>query len=325
MKKDFILIVVLVVFCEIKTFAQQGQTLNFNNNSNTAVALTNNIQLLDSFTIEAWIYPESKGDFYTLIGNKSLGIASPRYFLALNNYVTFNGKIVFETQNMTNVSVNSVAWNQWQYIALTWNGSLARKYINGVIQEMNDSINMNLQASSSPCYLGDIPAYFGNGNNLGNIDELRVWNYARTQSELQSEMFCELSQSQIGLTAYYQFNEGIAGSSHSGFNTLPDLLGNNNTGNLINFGLSGTSTNWLAPVGKAAIHFSQSIESCKGSEVQIGNNIYTTDGIYFDTPSSSNGCDSLITTNILNNLSGNISQNFSFCMGDIIVVGNSIY
>lgn len=325
MKKRLFQTVICLYLFTFCAFAQQGQTLNFNESANTNVSLSNNIQLLDSFTIETWIYPEMKGDFSTIIGNKSPGIASSGYFLAINNYGTSNGKIVFETQNMTNVSVNSVVWDQWQHIALTWNGNLARIYINGVLQQMNDSLNMNLVTSASPCYLGDIPAYVGNGNFKGNIDELRVWNYARSQQDIQNNMYCQLSQIPNSLTLYYQFNEGIAGGSNSSITTIPDLSNNNNTGNLANFALSGMITNWIAPGAVSNITAIQNITSCDGTSIVIGTHVYSSNGTFIDTLTASNGCDSVLTSTLTFQPISTSSQSFTICGGDSIVVGNSIY
>jgi len=52
------------------------------------------------------------------------------------------------------------------------------------------------------------------------IDEVRVWNTARTQQEIQENMNKELTGSETGLVAYYKINEG-SGS------TLTDSAGNN--------------------------------------------------------------------------------------------------
>lgn len=325
MKIKILLANLMMIFIFQNASAQQGQTLNFSNGANTNVSLANNIQLLDSFTIETWIFPELKGDFATIIGNKSPGIASPGYFLAINSYASNDGRIIFETQNATNASVNSVTWNQWQHIAITWNGNQVRMYINGVWQALNDSSYMNLQNSSSPCYLGDIPAYIGNGNFLGNMDELRVWNHARTQQEIIDNMYCQLGNNELGLTAYFQFNEGIANGSNVGVNTLPDLSGNSHTGTLNNFGLNGNVTNWLAPGAVNAIAATQSIETCDGNAITIGSNVYTTNGTYVDTLVSSNGCDSVVTTNLIFNTINTINQTFDICNGDSVVVGDSTY
>lgn len=325
MKKLVQLGVILLQIIAFKSIAQQGQALNFDFNLNSNVSLANNIQLLDSFTIEAWINPDSKSDFSTIIGNKSPGIASPGYFLAINNYASSDGKIIFETQNSTNATIANVIWNQWQHVAITWNGTLVRIYINGAIQQLNDSTNMNLQPSSTPCYLGDLPTYVGNGNYHGDMDELRVWNYAKSQQAIQADMFCQIHAPQQGLMAYYQFNEGVGYGNNAGINTLPDLSGNNNGGTLVNFVLAGPTTNWIAPGAVSNISFSQNILSCEGTQVIVGNNIYIADGTYADTLNAANGCDSVVISNIVFNPVSSYTQSFTICNGDSIIVGNSTY
>ena len=78
----------------------------------------------------------------------------------------------------------------------------------------------------------------------GEIDELRIWNTARTQTEIQANMNNELSI-ETGLVASYQFNQGIANGNNAGETTLNDASGNGNNGTLNNFALNGTSSNWV--------------------------------------------------------------------------------
>ena len=68
---------------------------------------------------------------------------------------------------------------------------------------------------------------------------MRIWNVARTQSEINSNMPNELSLPQSGLVAYYKFNQGIANGNNTSITTLIDEIGINN-GTLI-----GISSNWI--------------------------------------------------------------------------------
>ena len=319
MKQLFALLILVFEFTN--SFAQQGESLNFDYNANTAVQLSNNIQLTGSFTIEAWIFPIMKSDFATIIGNKSPGISSAGYFLAINNYGSTDAKIVFETQNTSAQSSLPINWSTWQHIAVTYNGNGLKMYLDGTAFTVVDSTAINLQSTANPCYLGDIPAYLGNGNYNGNLDELRIWNYERSESEIQSAMLCQLPLNQNGLMAYYQFNEGIANGTNGGVTTLPDLSGNNNNGALLNFTLSGTTGNWTAPGGVANITNVQTLTPCAGTQVIIGNNTYITDGIYVDTLFAGNGCDSIVTSSITFQPAINFSQNVSLCEGDTLMVG----
>ena len=81
-------------------------------------------------------------------------------------------------------------------------------YINGelVIQEsLTGTIAVN-----------DVPLSIG-ANNIGHreffdglLDEVRIWNVARTQEQIQSAMNTTLTGSEEGLVAYWNFDDGTA-------------------------------------------------------------------------------------------------------------------
>ncbi len=61
----------------------------------------------------------------------------------------------------------------------------------------------------------------------GGLDELRLWNVARTPSQLQAHMAAELSAIEPGLIGYWKFNEGTG-------TTAADDAGNGLTATLFN-------------------------------------------------------------------------------------------
>ena len=73
-----------------------------------------------------------------------------------------------------------------------------------------------------------------------------------------------------------------------------------------------------------SISFSQQENICEGSSFQIGNNIYSTSGIYIDTINFGN-CDSIITTNLLVLNSYHDTINYSICSGDNVLINNNYY
>ena len=64
---------------------------------------------------------------------------------------------------------------------------------------------------------------------------------------------------------------------------------------------------------------------CNGDSVVIGSNVYDTTGNYTDTLNASNGCDSIVYTNISIMPPIIWQQAFSICNGDSVVVGSSVY
>ena len=72
---------------------------------------------------------------------------------------------------------------------------------------------------------------------------------------------------------------------------------------------------------------SQSYIICNGLSIVVGVNTYDSSGIYYDTLSSFNGCDSVVVTDltVLSNSASIVSNNVTICDGDSLVVGSSIY
>ena len=64
---------------------------------------------------------------------------------------------------------------------------------------------------------------------------------------------------------------------------------------------------------------------CAGEQVQTGNSIYTASGIYSDTLPAMSGCDSVITTQLTVHPVPFTIIDTSFCVGDSLMVGSSVY
>jgi hypothetical protein len=70
---------------------------------------------------------------------------------------------------------------------------------------------------------------------------------------------------------------------------------------------------------------SQSYTICQGNSVTVGSNTYNQSGTYSDTLVGSNGCDSLVTTNLTVNPALTFSQSLTICSGQSVVVGSNTY
>ncbi|MEH6538409.1 MAG: LamG-like jellyroll fold domain-containing protein, partial [Psychroserpens sp.] len=117
-------------------------------------------------------------------------------------------------------------------------------YIDGVLQAVN-----TISPGAFPSVGNTQPFTIGQSNgNVGflnvKVDELRIWNRARTQTEIQANMNTELNTTP-GLVASYHFNEGVANGNNAGIITAIDASGNGNDGTLNNFALTGDTSNWV--------------------------------------------------------------------------------
>jgi hypothetical protein len=96
----------------------------------------------------------------------------------------------------------------WVHVAVVKNSTTSTLYINGV-SETSGSIT-NSSPSLGYFEIGNLWEHGGQQNRYfpGLIDEVRIWNTARTQPEIQANMNKELAGSESGLTNYYKMTNG---------------------------------------------------------------------------------------------------------------------
>jgi hypothetical protein len=134
----------------------------------------------------------------------------------------------------------------WHHMACVWEkNKIMATYLDGALQDSRAAANVNLPIISANALLGSNQG--GSEYTNGSIDEMRVWNRALCQGEIQNNMNGELSLPQTGLVAYYKFNQGLASAANPTITTAINELGATNTGTLTSFALTSTTSNWVAP------------------------------------------------------------------------------
>ncbi len=98
------------------------------------------------------------------------------------------------------------ALNVPYHLAATYDGTTLRYYRNGCL--VNSMAWTGTMAQNNwITKIGNIASNNANEQFLGYIDELRVWNVARTEAQIQANMFTlPTPTTQIGLLAYYNFD-----------------------------------------------------------------------------------------------------------------------
>lgn len=240
MKHIYILTILIVL--SINTLCSQNNNfLNFDGTndyvSTTLPSVFTDISNND-ITIEASIFNQSSS-FSRILFAQLTSINFMSVSLSPDNRIIFyvNNTIGKKTAS------NSIPLNQWIHFAVIWISSTQeiQIYLNGVLQTIFDAGN-STASSDNLMTIGsktDEAQFY-----KGNIDELRIWNVVRTQSEISTNMNNELTLPQTNLVSYYKFNQGIAGADNTGITTLNDEF-NTNNGTLNNFTLNGNVSNWL--------------------------------------------------------------------------------
>lgn len=96
---------------------------------------------------------------------------------------------------------DSLVFDDWNHLAATYDGAEIRVYHNAEL------------VGSTP-HSGDVSnvthlfAGAWTGTFLGTLDEIRIWNVARTQQQILATAFAPLQGNEPGLVAYWPLNEG---------------------------------------------------------------------------------------------------------------------
>ena len=161
----------------------------------------------------------------------------------INAYVWLGGPAETITTSGTNY-----ADGNWHHVAHVIGTSVGgqKLYVDGVLKASGtasaSSFNWNTKI-----LLGYSNTSPGNKYFNGNMDEVRIWNVARTQCEINSYKNCEIPTTASGLMANYHFNQGFDAGSNGTVTVAVDASGNSRNGSLTGFALNGVVSNWVAP------------------------------------------------------------------------------
>ena len=122
----------------------------------------------------------------------------------------------------------------WYHVVGVRNGTTMILYLNGKSVATSTISSNSISVNSGSLDIGYFPSY---GQYFdGQIDEVRIWNDARTEAEIKANMYSELSGLENNLAAYYPMNYGSG-------TTITDNSSNSNNGTMTN--MDGSS-DWVS-------------------------------------------------------------------------------
>ena len=163
----------------------------FDNDGSGAVDIVN-IPLHDDFTIEGWVRLDRDANINTTMG--VLGSGN-------QELVIHNGYLRLEDNGRTRIlSQHQLRSGEWSHYALVRQQGILRLYTNGQLDTQTASIwngvfNISQLGASTTGKLG------------GQIDEWRVWDIARNDTDIAERYFASVDSEATGLLAYYKFNQ----------------------------------------------------------------------------------------------------------------------
>lgn len=163
------------------------------------------LRMKEFITMEAWIKMDRPELLEPRIISKGKNGSGYEMLLTdLKQHKSLEFRLPFGTLK----SSTPLLHNQWYHVAAVYNGKLMKLYINGSLDCMmlahgpmkHNSFPMTIAKSSTS---NDF--FFG-----GLIDEVRIWNVARTDAEIKDNFSSKLSPTAKGLVGNWAMSEGCS-------------------------------------------------------------------------------------------------------------------
>jgi hypothetical protein len=170
-------------------------------------------QVQADFTLEVWIKTTTSragSNFYDGLGVIYADVAG-----SANDFGTsiLNGKFAFGTVDLTIQSTSTVTTGAWVHVAAV------RVQASGTMRVLVNGTQETQTTSGSTAQLNARSTIDFGGNTIdsrffkGMMDEVRIWNVARTTAQIQGAMKTRLAGNEAGLVGYWRFDDGSGSSA----------------------------------------------------------------------------------------------------------------
>jgi hypothetical protein len=177
--------------------------------------------LSNGMTLEVWFKAAS---FYKQSGavnsllRKNVEAGSENFFLRFRIIV---GKPVVEMSSGAQImqAPHPFEPGTWYHLAGTYDGRIMTVFVNGeAIGSRRFAGPIEVDDSDLMIGKGD-PQYSSGEFFHGDIDDIRIWNVARSPEQIRAAMNTRLKGTEPGLVACWTFDDGTAGDSSTNRNT----------------------------------------------------------------------------------------------------------
>jgi Concanavalin A-like lectin/glucanases superfamily/Secretion system C-terminal sorting domain len=219
-----------------------GNAISFDGVNDNISVTTTGYTGIQTYTVECWIKSNSANPTVHIWESNSLSAPS------LEGEASGGLGLRFYVGGSTSINTGVLNIGEWYHLACVYDkaNTLQSLYVNGVLKGTN-TVNVSDAIGAN---IGFGERLFGTPNNRffnGELDDIRIWNTALTQSQIRDRMCRKITSSDAlypNLVAYYNFDESTGTTAFDG-------TANNNNGTLTNNPTRVTSG---AAIGNASSH-----------------------------------------------------------------------
>ena len=182
----------------------------------------------NSFTLETWYYPTSIGNFSWIAGKVGHYTGPPTYLCYELTIDPYGRPGVQMSNGLTGYlfSANSsmpLTVGKWAHLAATYDGKSLIIYVNGIQQGI-------VACPNGP--IADPNYNFATNNSSAYMSQLRYWNVARTQAQIQLSMAEGVPANKQGLVGCWLLDDGFGTTAKDSSGNNYDLSRQNSSSNI---------------------------------------------------------------------------------------------
>lgn len=180
------------------------RAVTFNGNNQYGQVLDSApVSITGPITVEAWVRPESIGQIMGVV--EKYGVNDGGYVLRIDNTGKVRAYILDkESDNSTVLGGSVLPAKVWSHIAMRWDGNLLQVFVNGRL-DGTEVVARNPKDGASALMIGATGV--GGLRFNGRIGDVRLWNVARSDTEIAS-FRGGVAATTPGLVLNYRFTEG---------------------------------------------------------------------------------------------------------------------
>ncbi len=217
-------------------FSGPRNALDFDG-SNDYVACGNgsSLNITGAMTLEAWVNADSWDANVWEGGLVCKEGTNAGYMLRAGEggKLNFALGIAGSFHELTADAADAMSTGRWYHVAATYDGTTQRIYVNGR-QVKEQATSGAVATTSNPLAIGSSSPYPSRCFD-GRVDEVRVWNVARSAAQIREGMGTNLVGTESGLVGYWRCDQVTGGN-------LDDWSPNGNHGTLTNM----DNSDWVA-------------------------------------------------------------------------------
>jgi len=173
------------------------------------------LDLTRNFTLEAWVKLPPTQDTFS---------ATSVIVAKTTDELDWNGNYWLNIDNGSNVAIvgigdqvagsqflygtTNLGTSEWMHVAGVRSHTALKIYVNGIL-EASTRRSVYQQANDAPVRIGGTPTRYGSILYLGGVvDEVRIWNIARSAKDIRRTMHRSLEGTEEGLVGYWRMDKG---------------------------------------------------------------------------------------------------------------------